>query len=375
MVTIITIIIGLTLVYLIQKVMGVISLFKSDNKTIEEIFEFLRSNGKIIYGITWFLLIIVLFIHVIAYWTNEFEGTALGFISMADFHGGDGIEFILYGIELVILIFVMFTPYAWYTKKVMKYFKVKAKQKLFLEYGLNYEVKDKIKFPDLNKIIVKNDLFRSEYIINSEEKFDGRYQRYFAEISHGDIFYIPNKDMHVVETNIMATAERYRKTSDSSRWVSQVHEQVFSGFLIAIKKNEVKDNFKTKYYQIKNEKVWVKSDDTRIEIKPSYIELYFDYKINLNLDSFVINDVNLECAFESKKEINYEDINPRLAKKIEELNVNMVMETSEYIYVFHEEEDIDFFTYYSKLQTKESLKVFKQDLELLIDIVNVFDDK
>lgn len=336
-------------------------------------FETLKLNAKIILIISLFLLAIVLIIHGGVYWGFTLFSSIfaiLGFITPTSMD--DKIE--VYAEQVAFIIFFILLPYAKYSLSIVKKFKIKLFDFLLEKYDSNIEVTKEKVFGSINDIVFANQEFL--YRVKNE-LLDTKIKN--SSSSHiDDTFYFPDKKMYITEVTIETMRHIYRIDSKGKgKWKVESYETAFNGLVIVLPKAEYNPSSTIQeptLFSVNNNSASISSEPNRSNKKHGFI-LDFYYQHFRDAKRLIYDTSNFSDETFNHFNTTLEDYstqNTQLTSIAQRMNINYIMEERDFIYLFHNEKNIDLFTFYQNEDVSVSLETFENDFKLLLKISEEF---
>ena len=338
-------------------------------------FETLKLNARIILVVSLLVLFVALAIHGGVYW-----GVAL-FTSLFSFLGfiiptsvDNLVEVYLEQVAFIGVVVLM--PYAKYSLSVTRKFKT-----LLFDYYLNkhnsnieiLEIQKGKSFSAINNIVFANKVFLNKV---RENLADANVRN--SSISNvDDAFYFPDKKIYIIESKIEIIEEVYKvDNKGKGKWKTTDVETLFNGLIIVLPKEEYSPNAVSRatIFTVENSSSSLLSSENRADKKHGFIlDLYYNYFRGPQKNTYDNNNFSDETYENFSRELKeYSSQNPKLYEIARKMNVEYVMEDDSYVYIFHNEKNIDLFTFYQNQEVAVSLKTFEEDFELLLKISKEF---
>ena len=336
-------------------------------------FETLKLNAKIILILSLVILSIVLIIHGGVYWgVALFSATFsfLGFITPTSLD--DRIE--VYFEQVALILFTILMPYAKYSWNITKQFKDKLFAHYLEKYNLNIQIIKAKPFASINNIVFTNKTFLNKV----QKHLRNSTFRNSSRSNMDDTFYFPDKNIYITESTVEIIEEFYKvDNKGKGKWKTTNVETIFNGLVIILPREDYHPNSTIRevtLFNVVNSSALLSSDTTRSDKKHGFIlDLYYNYfrgakKYTYSQDNFSDSSFNhFNTAFK-----DYKSQNPKLYAIAQRMNINYIMEDNSNIYLFHNEKNIDLFTFYQNEDVAVSLQTFEDDLNLLLNISEEF---
>ena len=339
-------------------------------------FETLKLNAKIILVVSLLILSIVLIIHGGVYWGIAlFSATFsfLGFITPTSLD--DRIE--VYFEQVAFIVFTILLPYAKYSWGITKQFKDKLFSHYLEKYNLNIDIIKAKPFPSINNIVFTNNNFLNkvqDYLTSSNFRNSSR-----SNID--DTFYFPDKKIYITESTVEIIEEKYKvNNKGKGKWKTTNVETIFNGLVIVLPKEDYNPHStidQVTIFSVDNSSARISSDVTRSDKKHGFIlDLYYNYFRGAKKHTYSKNNFSDKTFndFNEKFE-DYASHNSELYQVAQKMNISYIMEDDSYVYLFHNEENIDLFTFYQNEDVTVSMQTFEDDLNLLLNISEQFNLK
>lgn len=338
-------------------------------------FKIANFNGKVILVLSLAILTAVLIIHGGVYWGFSLFSTLFSFLGFLTHVPMD--ERIETYIEQVAMIMVIILfPYAKYSFSVVRKFKILLFDHLIEKYNVNIHILKDKSFPAISNFVFVDNHFLHQV----KENLTSSHLRYSSQNNIDDTFYFPDKDIYITECAIDIIEETYKINSKGKgRWKNTKQKSIFNGLVIILPKEKYNPNSsitEPTFFKITNSSSLLSTHQDRSSKKHNIIlELFYkygfrkDYSIHYNSDNF---STHLFEHFNTTFQ-NYVQENKNTAEIAQKMNVDYIMEDEANIYLFHNEKNIDLFTFYQNENVDSSLKTFENDFKLLLEISQEFE--
>lgn len=346
---------------------------KSSEATSIAYFEVLKLNAKIILVASVILLAVVLIIHGGVFWGVGLFGNLFSFLSFVTPSSMDDL-LESYVEQVSVIIFVVLLPYAKYSNSVVKKFKDKLFEFLLKKYDSDINIITKKQFAAISDLAFAN----NDFLKKVKQNIDSDKLKNSSMVNFDDTFYFPDKEIYITECTVETLEEVYRKDAKGKgKWKVLSTAVVFNGLAIIVPKDRYNPASTAKeptLFCVDNPSASILSDKTRSDKKHNFIlEAYYQYfrkggKLTYGKQNFsdrIYGHFNSSFA-------NYDEQSEELCEIAKKMNINYIMEDESYIYLFHNEENIDLFTFYQNEDVSTSLETFEKDFQLLLKISQEF---
>ena len=171
----------------------------------------------------------------------------------------------------------------------------------------------------------------------------------------------------MTELKISNLEEKYEEGDDGKEWVAKYNKIRFDGLVIILNKdNYNKDLINPIFYKINNKKIKLSVNPSRRKLKHSFLE-----SMGADTSSSEAERLDYKSNY-SKKLTFYSEINKDITKIAEDLDVDYILEDEKNIFIFHNEKDLDFFTFYQSKPVNVSVDTFEEDFQYLVSISEKF---
>ena len=338
-------------------------------------FKIANVNAKVILTLSLVVLVAVLIIHGGVYWGFSLFSTLFSFLGFLTHVPMD--ERIETYIEQVafIMVIILF-PYAKYSYSVVRKFKILLFDYLIEKYKVNIQIlKDKT-FPAINNFVFTD----NQFLHQINENLTNSHLRYSSQNNIDDTFYFPDKDLYIAECTIDIIEETYKINSKGKgKWKNTKYESIFNGLVLILPKEIYNPNstiMEPTFFTVANTSSTLSTNQERSSKKHNIIlELFYtygfrkDHTIKYTSDNFSTHLFNhFNTSFQ-----NYSQENKKIDQIAQKMNIDYIMEDEANIYLFHNEQKIDLFTFYQNENVDNSLKTFEDDFNLLLELSQEFE--
>ncbi|MBC8238144.1 MAG: hypothetical protein H8E76_07920 [Helicobacteraceae bacterium] len=336
-------------------------------------FETLKLNARIILVISLLILAIALIIHGGVYWGLALFSASfsfLGFITPTSLD--DRME--VYLEQVALIIFTILMPYAKYSWNITKEFKTKLFTHYLEKYNLNIDIISNKLFPAIHNIVFTNKTFLHKV----QDNLSNPNIKNSSRSNIDDTFYFPDKNIYITESNVEIIEEVYKiDDKGKGKWKVTNVETVFNGLVIILPKEDYHPSStisQVSIFSVVNSSAVISSNASRSDKKHGFIlDLYYNYfrgakKHTYSKNNFSEKNFN---SFNTEYE-DYQAQNQELYAIAQKMNISYIMEDNKYVYLFHNEKNIDLFTFYQNEDVTVSLQTFEDDLNVLLNISEEF---
>jgi|GEM_PF-4857689 len=338
-------------------------------------FKVANFNAKVLLVLSLAVLAAVLIIHGGVYWGFTLFTTLFSFLGFPTHVPMD--ERIETYIEQVALITVIVLfPYAKYSFSVVRKFKVLLFHHMIEKYNVNIEILKKKSFP-----AISNFVFTDNHFLHQVQKnLTSSHLRYSSQNNIDDTFYFPDKDLYITECTIDIIEETHKINSKGKgRWKNTMYETVFNGLVLILPKEKYNPSStiaEPTFFKVTNTSSPLSIHQDRSSKKHNIIlDLFYtyvfrkDHTIKYSSDNF---STNLFEHFNTTFQ-HYAQVNKKVDEIAQKMDVDYIMEDEANIYLFHNEQNIDLFTFYQNENVDSSLVTFENDFKLLLELSQEFE--
>lgn len=338
-------------------------------------FKIVNFNAKVILVLSLAILAAVLIIHGGVYWGFTLFSSLFSFLGfLTHVPMDERIETYIEQIAFIIVIILF--PYAKYSFSIVRKFKILLFDYLIEKYNVNIEIqKDKF-FPEINNFVFTDNQFLHEVYDN----LTSSHLRYSSQNNIDDTFYFPDKDLYITECTIDIIEQTYKINSQGKgKWKDTKHESVFNGLVLILPKEKYNPNstiMEPTFFKVTNASSPLSTDHIRSSKKHNIIlEIFYTYAFRKDHTVKYTSDNFSTHQFDhfNTKFSNYVEQNEHIEAIAQKMNVDYIMEDQANIYIFHNEKNIDLFTFYQNENVDSSLETFENDFKLLLELSQAFE--